>query len=64
VTNKQIAAARRAMNRFPSYRIEKVGNTLTPYRGSVAGTSVTVTDTMTESEVVQALMASCATLDD
>jgi|JI10StandDraft_1071094.scaffolds.fasta_scaffold53306_2 hypothetical protein len=51
------------MNRFPSYRIEKSGEMLTPYRGSVAGPPVTVTDTMTESEVVQTLMASCATLD-
>ena len=64
MTNKQLAAARRAMNRFPSYRIEKNGETLTPWRGLIAGTPVTVTDTMTESEVVQALMASCATLDD
>ncbi len=63
MTNKQLAAARRAMNRFPSYRIEKSGEMLTPYRGSVAGPPVTVTDTMTESEVVQTLMASCATLD-
>ena len=64
MTNKQLAAARRAMNRFPSYRIEKSGETLIPYRSATAGTPVIVTDTMTESEVVQALMASCAALDD
>jgi hypothetical protein len=40
VTNKQLAAARRAMNRFPSYRIEKSGETLTPYRGAVAWTAL------------------------
>lgn len=63
MTNKQLAAARRGMNRFPAYRIEKNGETLTPYRGAVAGTPVTVVDTMTESEVMQALILSCAALD-
>lgn len=51
------------MNRFPAYRIEKNGETLTPYRGETAGAPVTVVDTMTESEVMQALILSCAALD-
>ena len=63
MTNKQLAAARRAMNRFPSYRIEKNGETLTPWRGSTAGAPVTVVETMTESDVIRALNESCAALD-
>lgn len=63
MTNRQLAAARRGMNRFPAYRIEKNGETLTPYRGATAGTPVIVTETMSESEVMQALILSCATLD-
>lgn len=63
MTNKQLAAARRAMNRFPHLTIEKTGETLTPYRGSVAGASVVVTEDMRESDVVRAIMDSCAALD-
>ncbi len=63
MTNKQVAAARRAMNRFPALTIEKNGSTLTPYRGGNAGPAVTVTETMSESDVVRELTASCATLD-
>lgn len=63
MTNKQLAAARLAMSAFPALRIEKVGETLTPYRGSTAGASVTVTEWMTKADVIRALTESCAALD-
>lgn len=63
MTNKQLAAARRVMSGFPMFRIEKVGETLTPYRGSTAGAPVTVVDWMTEADVIRALTESCAALD-
>lgn len=63
MTNKQLAAARRAMNAFPAFRIEKTGETLTPYRGSIAGTPVMIADWMSESDVVRELTASCTAID-
>lgn len=63
MTNKQVAAARAAMNSFPRLRIEKTGSTLTPYKGSTAGASVQVTEFMSEREIISALTLSCANLD-
>ncbi len=63
MTNKQLASARRAMNAFPHLRVEKVGETLTPFKGSIAGQAVTVTENMDERDVASALTQSCSDLD-
>ncbi len=63
MTNRQLAAARRVMNAYPAFRVEKNGAVLTPYKGRTAGASVTITDWMSESDVVRELAESCAALD-
>jgi len=62
MTNKQLAAVRKAINRFPGLEIAKDGERLTPYRldnRATTGVPVTVTDTMTEAQIIGDITASC-----
>lgn len=61
MTNKQLAAARRAMARYPQLRIEKEGMILTPVLigAGTRGVSVTAAPTMTPGQLETALKHSC-----
>jgi hypothetical protein len=63
VTNKQLAAARKAMNQFPGLRAVKEGEIVTPSRDGVLGTPITITDIMSEGQVEAAIKASCKVLN-
>ena len=62
MTNIQLAAARKVMNQYPQLRIVKQGNVLTPYLGPLAGASVEVSETMSESSISGDLTEACALL--
>lgn len=59
MTNKQLAAARKAFSRFPGYQPVKSGETITPKRISdgTEGTGVVVHEATSEGEVERQLIA-------
>ena len=63
MTNKQLAAARRVMSRFPNLTVRKTDETLTPVNGETSGAPVVVTENMSAAEVEGLLRQSCAAGD-
>ena len=63
MTNKQLAAALKVMNRYPNHTIRKDGETLVPVRNGQEGTPVEVTDAMTHSQIERLLIASCEAIN-
>lgn len=63
MTNKQLAAARRAFRGFPGMIPRKTGETITPVGHGVVGEPVVVTEAMSESDILNQLRTSCVAIN-
>ena len=62
MNNKQLAAARKALRRFPGVRPVKQGDTITLRRAGIDGEPIQVTEEMSGADLEGLVRASCADL--